>query len=281
MDEVFHYTTNQALINIIKSKSIWLSDARFLNDREEIIFSQSLVRVAASKLEIQNWLDKLKTKGAPDFKIEVFRTQYEKFLGGRMGPQFETNPNHIGTPYVFCLSGDRDSLAQWRGYGNQEVCIGFSKNFFEKSFTGLDAFAKVKYYAKEHFIPELETQIKEMIDRSAEKLIRGGSETLYLKDFPSNFPVFIKHLGFQSENEWRAIKRQSQTGLLEEAYFLRAGSGVPVPTIAKAIDPLVDIVSITFGPGSDQGMVNSLREVLSSNPNCSWKIGRSEIPYRA
>ena len=30
-----------------------------------------------------------------------------------------------GHPFVFSLSGERDSLSQWRAYGNGEYCIGF------------------------------------------------------------------------------------------------------------------------------------------------------------
>jgi hypothetical protein len=43
-ETLHHYTTAAGLIGILRSKSLWASDCRFLNDRSELVYGHNLVK---------------------------------------------------------------------------------------------------------------------------------------------------------------------------------------------------------------------------------------------
>lgn len=100
---LFHYTSTAALVSIVRNNEMWLSDATFLNDAEEVEHGRKL---ALSRLGA--------TIGAttdPDVKrmLEATLAKFDTSAGPGV--------------YVACFSLEGDDLAQWRGYGRGEAPI--------------------------------------------------------------------------------------------------------------------------------------------------------------
>ena len=87
----YHYTDSAGLLGIIEEGECLFraSDVRFLNDSEEL-------RYAASQFE--QWL----------------LLRHQRTLPTEIGQLLDSEPGI----YVVCLSERRDSLSQWRAYGD-------------------------------------------------------------------------------------------------------------------------------------------------------------------
>lgn len=103
---IYHYTSVKGLMGIVESKSIWTSDTRYLNDKQELNdFSKFLSKEVESRDE-----------------EEEFCT----FIKGVSSAW--QNHFHYGSTFVCSFSEKGDLLSQWRGYcpSNKGISIGFS-----------------------------------------------------------------------------------------------------------------------------------------------------------
>lgn len=100
---IYHYCSVETFMKIIENKSLWLSNARKMNDFNETVWINKFIE---SKIDI---LDKN--------KYPKFREEFEAI--------YKANDN---IPYLACFSEEGDLLSQWRGYADDAggVAIGFS-----------------------------------------------------------------------------------------------------------------------------------------------------------
>ena len=98
-DVLYHYTSNSALLSILKNKSLWLSAQWHLNDYAEGHVFNILVGELAEHLGLQPSSDRLESISS------------------------------VGC-YVNCLTQHEDMLSQWRGYAEdgKGVAIGIKKS---------------------------------------------------------------------------------------------------------------------------------------------------------
>lgn len=111
-DEFCHYTNLQSLLGIVDSNEIWLSDSRFLNDKQEYLYGKNLAIEAIEEF--------LKQEGDESFKKFLLDVKSE-VANGKTAPY----------DYVASMSFGVDDLDQWKGYGSSKegVCILFSGDF--------------------------------------------------------------------------------------------------------------------------------------------------------
>lgn len=105
---IYHYCSLQAFEGIITNKCLRLSNAFKSNDHFEL-----------------NWIFQL-MRGMGKFDLEyILKLEYIYHLGLRS----------FFKPHMVCFSKEADLLSQWRGYANdgKGVCIGFNREYFEKS----------------------------------------------------------------------------------------------------------------------------------------------------
>jgi len=109
--KIYHYTNIAGLKGIIESGSLWLSDATFLNDSEELLDGKN---IAEQRLE-----DKLRFCKDEDFKSVLELT--------KQGLEDEKQYANI---FIASFSEANESLEQWRAYGDngKGVCISFNLN---------------------------------------------------------------------------------------------------------------------------------------------------------
>lgn len=106
MSFIYHYCSVDSFFNIIKNRSIWLSNVLKMNDHMEVHWSLG---------EINRQLKSMKTESNAPF--------IEKFMQGM---------NHKAhRPYIASFSTNGDLLSQWRGYadGGNGISIGISSDF--------------------------------------------------------------------------------------------------------------------------------------------------------
>lgn len=105
-DKIFHYTDLNGLMGIVTNNSIWLSNALYLNDRDEVILGKKILSEQIEKFSIDN------SELLP-------RENCEKILENFNGD------NH--SFYVSSFTPREDYLVQWITYAKEGkgVCIEF------------------------------------------------------------------------------------------------------------------------------------------------------------
>ena len=105
---IYHYTSADSALKILKSGKLWFTERAHLNDPSEIQFGIKIAARIAEELaspKIAHWLSHL-------------RTRFEE-------------PHAY---YIASFSVDDNSLPQWRAYANdgRGIALGFSPNAFDQ-----------------------------------------------------------------------------------------------------------------------------------------------------
>lgn len=163
---VYHYTTMDAMMNIVKSRCIWATSISYLND------------VSERELFLN----------AVQHKLPAFTSNHSFPVNqsdGEDDDSFDMGPNSIGVdgkPFVASFSTEPDSLMHWRSYcphGNG-VSIGFRTEYLMRATCNNEPshpllaippakFGKVSYVAPTD---------SSSIDKSMEKAYEMANQTL-------------------------------------------------------------------------------------------------------
>jgi hypothetical protein len=101
--EVFHYTTVEGLLGILRTRRLWATDIGYLNDKSEFIYANEMVREVGSAIT----------------------TGVEPLLD--LAAVLNANLLDHSECYVSCFCEDGDLLSQWRAYSHRGAgyAIGF------------------------------------------------------------------------------------------------------------------------------------------------------------
>src|SRR6266849_10995673 len=107
--ELWHYTTAESLIGILKTGQIWSTQVTCVNDSLEQKYFGDLVYAAVKVMRAKN----------TDPTLAIMLRVADEWLGIR---DFTT-----ASHFVACFSEVEDDLGQWRGYGSGDCgyAIGF------------------------------------------------------------------------------------------------------------------------------------------------------------
>ncbi|MBL4903973.1 MAG: DUF2971 domain-containing protein [Desulfocapsa sp.] len=108
----YHYCGVESFFNIIQNKTLWLSDSSYMNDDEECIWVDKIIKETLRRL-------KENQQGVPDRnQLSIFEKTYENIQ----------DKKH----YIISFSRAKDLLSQWRGYANDGhgIAIGFQSDLF-------------------------------------------------------------------------------------------------------------------------------------------------------
>ena len=278
-----HYTTADGLLGILKSKQIYATNSRFLNDYSEGLFGLSIAKEAIFDL----------TKTTKHFFEQTFlATAQTKLSGGDTTEQI----------YVACFCETRDLLSQWRGYGANG---GYSADFAtSEMFTprGLRGGELIKVL----YEPKLQNRlVRSLIERYLEafravfKLAEGNFSLVVRLDGPPHpalvqtetivaallndlvyLSTFLKSPTFKEECEWRLVIDPTQPQF--DKLQFRSLRGLVVPYIEIPIQTGQSaLVSITCGP-SPHGVLasRSVRVLLRELGLERVEVFGSEIPLK-
>jgi hypothetical protein len=115
-EKLWHYTSIQGFHGIVTSKTMWATDLRFLNDREEFIHTRALAN------EIVAAAPELDANGFPN----------REFLQKAVTVALDSGPLNRSQVFVASFSAAEDQLGQWRGYshGSSGVSLAFDLKAF-------------------------------------------------------------------------------------------------------------------------------------------------------
>lgn len=106
---IYHYTSFDAFLNIIKTKCFWATNIYFTSDFMEVNLGINRHQFAINNSKIEN--------------ADLF---YEEFL--KLLEPFRLPTREI---YFLSFSKNQNDLSQWRAYAKKGVCIGIDSSLFE------------------------------------------------------------------------------------------------------------------------------------------------------
>lgn len=192
---LFHYTSPDGLIGIIKSRKIWATNIRYLNDFNELVEASDTASIILSEMiESDDYNDER------DLLIEM------REKAGTAASRY----------YVCSFSEDEDSLSQWRAY-----CPSTGGYALGIPSTQLSAVAQENgwYFVKciydedkaKNIIKEVITSFLEEHRKTAATVQPKNISNL-INNIALRFQLYIAQVGgviknkaFEQEQEWRLI----------------------------------------------------------------------------
>jgi Protein of unknown function (DUF2971) len=259
-EEFYHYTSIDAVRNILANRVLWASDVLSMNDTSEFKHAVSIIDD-----ELMGRWNVL-----PIHLSEYFHPR--KLL--RLGETWNT--------FAACFCSERDLLEQWRAYTPDAggASVGFRIGSLYDLGRESNAFALVKInYSSD----ELRNATKHICDAalelaSSQSLVYHEAEVYWSEValILLNFAVRFKHPSFRGEREWRTLSlNPSEVPVL----LRRNRQGMEVKFIDIGFQPEM-VTQITLGPRAEDGAELRLREFLDDNGFQEVNILRSTIPLR-
>lgn len=301
-EKLWHYTSIEGFYGIVKDKRMWATDARFLNDREELVHVD---KIAAEIL-----------KEASEYDEAGFPNKEWLSLAHRLAPVAGLQV------FVACFTAAEDQLSQWRAY-SQESC-GVSLAFDLRSVRPPEevgstvVFAPCIYGPPErkkllvvealrHFIEAVRNYYKTVYETACRqdpaKTSLNNKEQV-VKEFLNANPTekqlpetyvravaqtrlsylqvaaLSKNHSFIEEKEWRLVLPMFEEPVPapKNPPQFRRGKTTLIPYVAHPTSklPLVDVI---LGPGSDEITLSAAQRFLKSEGlNITPRL--SQVPYR-
>jgi hypothetical protein len=315
---LFHYTSGEGLLGILRSQALFASHYSFLNDKSEGSVLRELLLPYLEK-ETRKFVPDLVAEGI--IKAELLDAHgpgYYRAEVGKMLDSISSATDNVAPFFVtsFCTHEEGTDhhadglLSQWRGYARGGFAIEFDelridtltkKENDEFLFQGImtnsvhyrdfhnfvnlkqfDGFAAALYKAV----------LEQVLPNSHEKLaeILGNKST---DDFAHPYLTaapFLKNGAFEEEKEYRIValcnradvKVQGDQRKHKECHFRTRPDGRVTPFV-KLFDTLADplpIKSIVVGPHPHQESQVEAVCLMLSEYGVNAKVRASRIPFR-
>lgn len=267
---LYHYTGQAGFIGIVEKTEIWATHTQYLNDRREYLHAIDMVRERIRAL-----------LSSADEIGRAILADMEVGLTGIEGMNV----------CVCSFSEERDSLSQWRAYGNasSSFAVGFSGNFLAAVATLKEWYLVPCIYEPEEQRRLVEALVKEVFDQNLERkktnapelenLPPGGNLNAYLH----RYAPILKDYSFRDEREWRLISRP--LSCRSEAFSFREGTSMLIPFYKF---PLLDseghfkLHEVVVGPTPHRKQSEmSARSFLVKNFQHDVPVAPSKVPYRS
>jgi len=274
MSLLWHYTHSATLHEIIKTRTVWATDIRFLNDSQEYQYCLDLVEQEILGIN-------------PQYR-DIWDSQRAAFA------QSDLTKVHARVG-VFCLTEVADDLSQWRGYApNGGVAIGIEPASLDKLYAGRGDEAKPPAAVMgrlEKCLYDRREQISKLAEDMADALERAtkGSKPNEVSKYAPivyeraakiffyklvEYAPTLKHPKFSQEKETRVIVTRSA-----ETVDFRAGAAVLIPYVPLAFDPEF-IACIQLGPTAEPELAHSSISLMAKRYGIDPEILPMTIPLR-
>lgn len=188
---LFQFTSNEGFRGILKSRSLWFSDLRSLNDPRELILGLGTLRELLEEI------------------IEEESEEWDTvFLRKFLIQSYNSLDNTDFYSCSFCLTGDSMPLWQHYGYDGKGVSIGFRP----RALTDIPCrIQKVDYINKDSTLDDLKDSFRLELSKFA-KMNRNilAYEGIKLSSRILSICTSIKHSTWDHEKEIRAVYSQSR-----------------------------------------------------------------------
>lgn len=264
MEELlWHYTDSAGVLGILTTYEIWASNIDFMNDATE---NNRLRELVSERLRSRLKSDQHNPSTAPNE------------MAGNLG--FSANGGNL---FVASFSECRDSLSQWRAYGN--FAIGFSKSSLSQLNYDPDEkihhserrmyFGPVRYYSKakdEGLIEYLaRTSTGETCDFDLKSHNITREELRWLT------PRF-KDDSFSEEKEWRLICSGNADFMGIE---FRPRKSTIMPYIVVRLDNVNNqIEEIIVGPDANSSLNIKALELFRDARHWPFTVSKTTVPFK-
>ena len=273
---LYHYTTFTGLLGIVKSRALWASDIRYMNDSAELRHTADLIGT-----EVRERID----SGHPNPQL---LTQFVDWVSHRI------SSGHMLFGASFRAQGNL--LSQWRGYSTpgKGVSLGFCPDYILRC-------AEKQQFMIGRCIYEpgrqrmLIRQVVDVVETLAGSQIgKGGTaaerSVQYREAFATmetdllRIAAILKHPSFREEKEWRVVSPIIANDA-EAPILFREGHAMLVPFIEFAIglgDAPLALDHLFLGPTANINIsMNSLKMFLEQNGIVPKRgIDYCQIPFR-
>lgn len=259
---IYHYTTQEGLVGILKERALWATKIHYMNDASELTEPLHIANLILSKLIEQ--LDIGKDK---EFKKDIYRTMLVVMNASE----------HINICVAsFCTDGDL--LSQWRGYGvpGSAYSIGFdTKKLVETVNSYSFELRCCQYYDPEAYQQKIQKFILEVLDEA----IRSHNMP---EDFIGKFVKMaakMKFKCFKEEDEWRIVSWKPLS-FTDERFNFKSSKSIVVPYYSIPLD-LSSIVEIIIGPCQRPELAQDAIHGMAYKFKLeNIQVKTSQIPYR-
>lgn len=282
---LWHYTDAGGLGGIVSGNLLWATDARFLNDAEELSYGIERARHALEQHQSD-----------PHDEVTA------RFLNGLGDPEQAIVPRFLNRSldaYVSCFCADGDLLSQWRGYAGSDsgggYALGFKppRNAFawpQSNGHGL-ALRRVIYDVAEQdrLLNDLITTMVAILARSPTDIPHQNAFARHLVDGLVEAATWCKHPSFREEGEWRIVYVRSNDPDDKLTVQHRPRGGVVVPYVALELNKKVGvgteslpIAFVNCGPGPEPELKRrGVMSLLATNADYAGvEVGVSVVPLR-
>jgi hypothetical protein len=209
----FHYTDCNAFASIVMKNDLWLTDARFSNDAEELEHGWSLI-VKAVRAQAQT--HSLAKEVADVLEAEALLA-----------------PRAPGSEYVCCFCENGDLLSQWRGYAANGggVAIEIDPQAFGYLAGADNPIGVMRFWKVFYEGAEKQQRVQEVLDFWAGQhdppntLADSAAATLRF------FMPTFKNERFKEEAEWRLIFTPGPTCQVPQDSARRAACWRPTTSL--------------------------------------------------
>lgn len=268
-ESLFHYTTTDALINIISTNELWITKWDYLNDMEEFKTALEVCEVV------------LKGERA---KPEIFDDIKKEVLNG-----LESN-RLIWDLYIISFTTDKDSQLLWSNYSNNDgvnIEVDFEKFVESLNHRSLwhglvnYKFEKQKECLRQSFYDEIigNEEMGNISELSQINILEGREYEMTISHMSVIcilYSMFFKKECFEGEKEYRFVF----TGVEEKELNFRNKNSIVTPYIKKKLENIECIIGVTIGPTYKNDMAKKGIEQLLSHYNKQVKVLESQIPLR-
>ena len=275
---LYHYTSGNSLIDIIRGGELWSTQLACLNDASELLYPIETLQEKARQ--------KLSTPVTADAKFLL-----ERISSGLTEPQIATEGR-----FVACFSEDGDDLSQWRAYAGGEggYAIQFDSQYLRRLPSSVITLGKVEYdvQVQRQFLDDvLQNLVGFFIDGIQKR--RASSTEEWADEFVNYwanllivFAPYLKHPKFAGEREWRLVYCLQDEAIPRMRYLQRSSmmtQHVPLRLMMRGSDPCLPLKGIVVGPSRHKEISRiSAADLLRTHgySNQHVPVITTLIPYR-
>ncbi|MDD3039488.1 DUF2971 domain-containing protein [Bacteroides sp.] len=274
--KLYHYTTLDGLLGIIQTKTLYASDAMFLNDSSELQYGKELI------IESINHLISEK-----DFQTTYYFDFGDKEIELLNSVRNQLSKTTFKATYIVCFTTESDILSQWRGYANNSgVRIGFNRDSLYEAF--YNPYMPVNYNRRSQLKLIEETLgilLTYIVHKDRQNLPKSDVELLpeAIASILLPYVSFFKDNVFKEEREHRLIYNPSRESVKDSVLpiFYRNNGKFIVPYVKlECKSELLPITDIMVGQSPySQKIKHGIELLLKSNGYDKIKVNLSKIPY--
>lgn len=268
-EKIYHYTTIDALINIVSGKELWVTKWDYLNDMDELTVAED---VCAIVLREEN----VKSEVIQDVKKYIKENIRGKAL--------------LDSYYICSFSRNRDNQLLWSNYSNYDgvnIEVDFAK-FRENLNLSIMWDGLVNYDLESQKECLIKTFYDEFIDvddfgniNSLKEInnLQGEAYELLISHMSiicELYSMFFKRSCFKGEDEYRFVLTVDK----EKKISFRNKNSIVIPYIKKEIKNIDFITRITIGPTNQIDIATKGIKELLHYYQRDVDVVKSEIPLR-